>query len=75
MKKALLSNVNNVLFKLYFKIQDLKKMEEGQDLVEYGLVVGLICLGAVASMTTIGNEVSNIFSKIASDMTVAGSKG
>jgi pilus assembly protein Flp/PilA len=74
-KNTLFVNANDILFKLYFKVKDLAKREEGQDLVEYGLVVGLICLGAVASMTTIGSQVSTIFSKIASDMTAAAAKG
>lgn len=75
MKNALLANVNNTLFKLYFKVQDLKRLEEGQDLVEYGLVVGLICLGAVTFMTTAGQQINSIFSKIASSLTAANSNG
>jgi Flp pilus assembly pilin Flp len=37
-----------MLLKLYVKFQDLMSREEGQDLVEYALVVALIALGAVA---------------------------
>jgi len=40
--------------------------EEGQDLVEYGLLLVLIALVAVASISTIGSGVSAIFSNAAS---------
>ena len=34
--------MNTMLLKLYVKFQDLASREEGQDLVEYALVVALI---------------------------------
>ena len=40
--------MNNMLLKLYVKFQDLKNHEEGQDLVEYALVVALIAFGAIS---------------------------
>ena len=39
--------MNTMLIKLYVKLMN---REEGQDLVEYALVVALIALGATASM-------------------------
>ena len=42
--------MNNMLLNLYVKFQDLKNSEEGQDLVEYALVVALIAFGATAGM-------------------------
>jgi hypothetical protein len=38
--------MNTILLKLYVKFQDLKNREEGQDLIEYALLAGLIALGA-----------------------------
>lgn len=35
---------------LFVKLQALKDREEGQDLVEYALVVALIAFGATAGM-------------------------
>ena len=58
--------MNNMLLKLYVKFQDLMSREEGQDLVEYALVVALIALGAVASMKTVATSISTEFSIIAS---------
>ena len=42
--------MNNLLANLYVKFQALKNGEEGQDLVEYALVVALIAFGATAGM-------------------------
>lgn len=35
--------------------------EDGQDLIEYALLVALISLGAVASLSTLGKDVYNTF--------------
>jgi len=58
--------MNNMLLNLYVKFQDLMNREEGQDLVEYALVVALIALGAVASMRTVATSISTEFSVIES---------
>ena len=47
--------------------------EEGQDLVEYGLLLVFIALVAVVSITTIGSGVKDIFSNAASVTTSAAS--
>ena len=60
--------MNTMLFKLYVK---LLNREEGQDLVEYALVVALIALGAVASMRTVANTISSEFSVIESTFSSA----
>jgi len=39
--------------------------EEGQDLLEYALLVALIALVAIAAVTAAGNSVSAIFTAIA----------
>jgi pilus assembly protein Flp/PilA len=44
--------------------QDLMNREEGQDLVEYALVLALITVGAVAILTGIGGKVVNTLSSI-----------
>jgi len=43
--------------------------EEGQDLVEYGLLVVLIALFAIAGMGQLGSAVSNVFSSAAGNLT------
>ena len=42
--------------------------EEGQDLVEYALLLGLIALIAIASVVTMGNQISSTLSELASTL-------
>jgi pilus assembly protein Flp/PilA len=45
-----------------------RKDEEGASLVEYGMLVGLIAVVCIVAVTTLGTEVSAVFSLLASDM-------
>ena len=56
--------MNTTMLKLYIKFQNLLSNEEGQDLVEYALVVALIALAATAGMGKLGNAISNAFNSI-----------
>jgi Flp pilus assembly pilin Flp len=38
--------------------------EQGQDLIEYGLLVGIITTGAVTAITAIGPKVSDYFADL-----------
>ena len=54
------------MLKLYIKIQNLLSQDEGQDLVEYALVVALVALGATAALGTLGTKLASIFGSITS---------
>jgi len=56
--------MNTMLLKLYVKFQDLTSREEGQDLVEYALVVALIAFGATAGMKSLATGLNTAFSNI-----------
>jgi len=56
--------MNNTLLKLYVMFQDLMNREEGQDLVEYALVLFLISIAAVATLGAMATAVTNIFQSI-----------
>jgi len=43
--------------------------DEGQDLVEYALLVFLISVASILILTTLGTDVSKVFSTAASAMT------
>jgi Flp pilus assembly pilin Flp len=43
-------------------LKKLWKDEEGQDLVEYGLLLVLISLACTASMTPLANAIDKVFS-------------
>ena len=57
---------------LYSGMQRLIKGEEGQDLIEYALVVALIAFAAVATMKTVANDINAIFVAIDAALTAAG---
>ena len=52
-------------------LQRLWTEENGQDLVEYALLVVLIALGAVASIRTLASAVSDAFSNAEVNLTSA----
>jgi pilus assembly protein Flp/PilA len=64
--------MNNTILKLYVKAQALKNVlrnEEGQDLIEYALVVSLIAFAAIAGMSTLATDINNAFLQIGSKLT------
>jgi pilus assembly protein Flp/PilA len=61
------------LLKLSVKMQTLLIQEEGQDLIEYALVVALIAFAAVATMKTVANDINAIFVAIGAALVAAGS--
>lgn len=60
--------MNNLLINLYVKFQDLKNREEGQDLVEYALVVALIAFGATAGMSSLAGGINTAFSNVSTTL-------
>ena len=40
---------------------DFRRSEEGQDLLEYGLLMALIAVLAIGAITTLGNTVNTVF--------------
>jgi pilus assembly protein Flp/PilA len=56
-------------FELLINIQSLSKKEDGQDLIEYALVVALIALAATAGMTSLADAINNAFSSIGASLT------
>ncbi|MGA2886487.1 MAG: Flp family type IVb pilin [Terracidiphilus sp.] len=56
--------MNAMLFRLYVTFQELMHGEEGQDLVEYALVVGMISCGAVVAMGGLAGGINLAFTNI-----------
>jgi Flp pilus assembly pilin Flp len=50
--------------KLMTRIRSLARSEEGQDLVEYAMLVSLIALLSVVAVTAAGGQVQNIFNAV-----------
>jgi pilus assembly protein Flp/PilA len=54
-------------------LKRLWKEEEGQDLIEYALLVALIALGAAAVFPTIGTTINTIFTNANTCLTTGAS--
>jgi pilus assembly protein Flp/PilA len=50
--------------RLYLSLICVRDREEGQALVEYGLLLALIAVVSIGILTTLGQSVSRIFSNI-----------
>jgi pilus assembly protein Flp/PilA len=59
------------VMKLINRLIAFVKKDEGQDLIEYALLVGLISLVAVAALTLTGTNVNTIFTNIAAKLGAA----
>ncbi|MDQ1451694.1 MAG: pilus assembly protein Flp/PilA [Acidobacteriaceae bacterium] len=57
------------LMNLYFTLQNMMRQEEGQDLIEYALVVALIALAATAGMNTVAADINIAFTNIGTKLT------
>ena len=66
--------MKDTLLKLYIKMQDLKSKlqdEEGQDLVEYALIVALISLAAVVGMQALAGDINTAFTTVGSKLSTS----
>ena len=59
--------MRDTLLKMHVKFQGLKN-DEGQDLVEYALLVALIALVCVAGVNNVATAVNNVFTNISSSL-------
>ena len=53
------------------RLKSFARADEGQDLLEYALLVALIALVAIAAVGLAGKSVNTIFSSIASALSTA----
>jgi pilus assembly protein Flp/PilA len=65
------SQMKDMLLKLYIRIQGLLSQDEGQDLVEYALIVALIALAATAGMTSLATAINTGFTNLGTTLTGA----
>lgn len=63
--------MNNLMLKMYVNLKNLVEREEGQDLVEYALVVALIALGAVAGMSALAKEINLAFETVSTTLSTS----
>ncbi len=47
--------------------------ESGATAIEYGLIAALVSVAAIGALTTLGNELNNIFETVSNELTTASS--
>jgi len=60
--------MNDALLKLHIKLQGLAIGRDGQDMVEYSLLVALIALTCIAGIGSIAKSVNAVFSNISNSL-------
>jgi len=60
--------MNSLILNLHSKFQSLKNGEEGQDLVEYALLVCLIALATITGVNQVASAITNVFSNISGSL-------
>ncbi|MGA7242038.1 MAG: Flp family type IVb pilin [Terracidiphilus sp.] len=61
--------MNTMLLRVTLYLRALIEEEQGQDLVEYALIVALIAFGAMTGMGYLSKGINHAFSTIASTLT------
>ncbi len=61
--------MNISMNRAFFYLKQLLEEEQGQDLVEYALVVALIAFGAISGMRLLSTGLNHAFSNIATTLT------
>ncbi len=59
--------MRDTLLKMYVRFQGLKN-DEGQDLVEYALLVALVALVCVTGVNNVATAVNSVFTNISSSL-------
>jgi pilus assembly protein Flp/PilA len=60
--------MKNALQKLQVKLQFLQNGEEGQDLVEYALLIPLIALVCISGIGNVATALQSVFSAISTSL-------
>jgi Flp pilus assembly pilin Flp len=61
-------HMHETLITLYVKFQTLASSEEGQDLVEYGLLCTLIALATISGIGHVATAVSHLFTNVSTSL-------
>ena len=56
--------MENKMLQLIARVHLYLRSEKGQGMVEYGLILGLVTVGVIASLTSIGTSIKQYFADI-----------
>ncbi len=60
--------MNNLFLKLFINLQNLRTSEQGQDLVEYALLVSIIALGLITGIKSVATTVTQVFTNVSTSL-------
>lgn len=55
----------------YLILKSYMEREEGQDIIEYALIAGLLALAAVLALTALGESISGMWEALAGEVQTA----
>ena len=61
--------MKDMFLKIYIKIQGLLSQDEGQDLIEYALIVALIALACTAGMNALASAINTGLTNLGTTLT------
>jgi pilus assembly protein Flp/PilA len=56
--------MNTLLLRTYLLMKQMLEREDGQDMVEYALVISLVAILAAAGLHTLAGKITGVFSTI-----------
>ena len=60
--------MNTMFLKLLVKVQNLTNREEGQDMVEYGLMIAFACVAATAASSKLSTALTTLFTGVSTTL-------
>ena len=62
-----MQKINEFVSRILVKFQEIKE-ESGQTLVEYGLIVALLSIAAIVILSTLGQDIVNVFTSVSTEL-------
>ena len=60
--------ISDALLSINRKVESALSRQEGQGMVEYGLIIALVALVVIGALVLLGGQLSTIFSQITSSL-------
>lgn len=61
----------NALLSLYVYVKSMFEVEEGQDLIEYALIIGLVVIAAVVALTALSGNIGDLLGRVGTELDAA----
>ena len=61
----------NALLSLYVYVKSWFEVEEGQDLIEYALIIGLVVIAAVVGLGLLADDIGELLTNVGKELDAA----